>query len=386
MTKLKRRKLKKIIVLGTGLVGKPIAIDLANTTNFEVAVADLSQEKLNNVGDKRIQKIQADLRNDSELISLISPFDLVVVAVPGFMGFTCLKNCINAGKDIVDIAFYPEDVFELSDLAKQKNVRVISDMGVAPGMSNLLVGYIASKLDSVLTADIYVGGLPKIRTKPWEYKAVFSPSDIIEEYTRPARIVRNREIVTVPPLTEIEHLEFDRVGTLEAFNSDGLRSLLFTIKADNMREKTLRYPGYADKIKLLSDNGFFNAEKIKVAGELVSPLDLTSKLLFDQWKLGENEEDITVMRITVEGMKSGKKLRYNYELYDEFDKETKVHSMARTTGYTASTAIRLLAEDKYLTKGISVGEMMVSDESVVNFMLRGLKERGINYKSNIEYI
>jgi saccharopine dehydrogenase-like NADP-dependent oxidoreductase len=190
----------------------------------------------------------------------------------------------------------------------------------------------------------------------------------------------------VPPLTEIEHLEFDRVGTLEAFNSDGLRSLLFTIKADNMREKTLRYPGYADKIKLLSDNGFFNAEKIKVAGELVSPLDLTSKLLFDQWKLGENEEDITVMRITVEGMKSGKKLRYNYELYDEFDKETKVHSMARTTGYTASTAIRLLAEDKYLTKGISVGEMMVSDESVVNFMLRGLKERGINYKSNIEYI
>ena len=103
-------------------------------------------------------------------------------------------------------------------------------------------------------------------------------------------------------------------------------------------------------------------------------------------KFVENEEDITVMRITVEGMKSGKKLRYNYELYDEFDKETKVHSMARTTGYTASTAIRLLAEDKYLTKGISVGEMMVSDESVVNFMLRGLKERGINYKSNIEYI
>ncbi|MAE07432.1 MAG: saccharopine dehydrogenase [Bacteroidetes bacterium] len=378
--------MNKIIVLGAGLVGKPIALDLANTPNFEVAVADLSQERLDNLVDKRIHKIQADLQNKAELNSIISPMDFVVVAVPGFMGFTCLKNCIEAGKDIVDIAFYPEDVFELSDLAKQKNVRVISDMGVAPGMSNLLVGYIASKLDSVLTADIYVGGLPKIRTKPWEYKAVFSPSDIIEEYTRPARIVRNGEIVTVPPLTEIEHLEFDRVGTLEAFNSDGLRSLLFTIKADNMREKTLRYPGYADKIKLLSDNGFFNAEKIKVAGELVSPLDLTSKLLFDQWKLGENEEDITVMRITVEGMKSGKKLRYNYELYDEFDKETKVHSMARTTGYTASTAIRLLAEDKYLTKGISVGEMMVSDESVVNFMLRGLKERGINYKSNIEYI
>lgn len=378
--------MKKIIVLGAGLVGKPIALDLAATSDFEIAVADISQERLNDIVDKRIQKIQADLQNKDELISIISPMDFVVVAVPGFMGFTCLKNCINAGKDIVDIAFYPEDVFELSELAKQKNVRVISDMGVAPGMSNLLVGYAASKLDSVLTVDIYVGGLPKIRTLPWEYKAVFSPSDIIEEYTRPARIVRNGKIVTIPPLTEIEHLEFDNVGTLEAFNSDGLRSLLFTIKAENMREKTLRYPGYAEKIKLLSDNGFFNANKIDVAGELVSPLDVTSKLLFDQWKLEENDEDITVMRIMVEGLKSGKKICYSFELYDEFDKKTKVHSMARTTGYTATTALRLLAENKYLTKGISVGEMMGNDESVVNFMLDGLKERGINYKSEIKYL
>lgn len=367
-------------------MGKPIALDLASTSDFEVTVADLSQAKLDDIVDDRINKIQADLQNKDELISILAPFDFIVVAVPGFMGFTCLKNCINAGKDIVDIAFYPEDVFELSKLAKQKDVRVISDMGVAPGMSNLLVGYAASKLDKVLNADIYVGGLPKIRTKPWEYKAVFSPSDVIEEYTRPARIVRNGEIVTVPPLTEIEHLEFDSVGTLEAFNSDGLRSLLFTVKAENMSEKTLRYPGYADKIKLLSDNGFFSPEKIEVGGELVSPLDLTSKLLFDKWKLEENEVDITVMRIVVEGLKSGKKVRYSYELYDEFSKETGVHSMARTTGYTASTAVRLLAEDKYLQKGISVGEMMGNDEAVVNFMLDGLKERGINYENKVEYL
>ncbi len=378
--------MKKIIVLGAGLVGKPIAQDLADTSDFEISVADLNQEKLNAIDDNRIKKIQADLQNRDELMSIIAPFDFVVVAVPGFMGFTCLKNCINAGKDIVDIAFYPEDVFELSELAKQKNVRVISDMGVAPGMSNLLVGYANSKLDSVLEVDIYVGGLPKIRTLPWEYKAVFSPSDIIEEYTRPARLVRNGEIVTVPPLTEIEHLDFDTVGTLEAFNSDGLRSLLFTIKAKNMREKTLRYPGYAEKIKLLSDNGFFSPDKIEVDGEYVSPLDVTSKLLFEQWKLNKNEEDITVMRIIVEGLKSGKKIRYSYELYDEFDKESRVHSMARTTGYTASTAVRLLAEDRYLEKGIIVGEMMGTDEAVVNFMLDGLNKRGIIYKNKLEYL
>jgi len=376
----------KIIVLGAGLVGKPIALDLANDQNFEVAVADVDNYRLENIVDKRIQTIQVDLQNRDKLAEIIEPYDFIVNAVPGFMGFQCLKNCIEVGKDIVDIAFYPEDVNELSELALQKNVRVICDMGVAPGMSNLLTGYAASKLDSVLTVNIYVGGLPKIRTQPWEYKAVFSPADVIEEYTRPARIVRNGKIVTVPPLTELEHLEFDNVGTLEAFNSDGLRSLLFTITADNMSEKTLRYPGYAEKIKFLSDNGFFNPEKVDVDGNLVSPLELTSKLLFDQWKLEKNEVDITVMRIIVEGVKDGKSIRYSYNLYDELNTYTGIHSMARTTGYTASTAVRLLAENKYVVPGITVGEMMGKDEAIVNFMLEGLEQRGVNYKSKKEYL
>jgi len=376
----------KIIVLGAGLVGKPIALDLANELNFEVAVADVNNKQLAGMGDEGVQTIQVDLQNKTELDKLIEPYDFVVNAVPGFMGFECLKNCIEAGKDIVDIAFYPEDVNELSELALQKNVRVICDMGVAPGMSNLLTGYAASKLDSVSTVNIYVGGLPKIRTQPWEYKAVFSPADVIEEYTRPARLVRNGKIVTVPPLTELEHLEFENVGTLEAFNSDGLRSLLYTIKAENMSEKTLRYPGYAEKIKLLSDNGFFNPEKIEVEGKLVSPLELTSRLLFEQWKLNKNEVDITVMRIEVEGVKAGKSIRYSYNLHDEFNEQTGIHSMARTTGYTASTAVRLLSENKYMEKGITVGEMMGNDESVVNYMLAGLSERGINYKTKKEYL
>ena len=378
--------MKKIIVLGAGLVGKPIALDLANDQNFEVAIADLDNNKLHDIGDERIQTVQADLQDKDKLIEVIEPYDFIVNAVPGFMGFECLRNCIEAGKDIVDIAFYPEDVFELSELALQKDVRVICDMGVAPGMSNLLTGYAASKFDNVSTVNIYVGGLPKIRTQPWEYKAVFSPADVIEEYTRPARIVRNSKIVTVPPLTELEHLQFDNIGTLEAFNSDGLRSLLYTIKADSMSEKTLRYPGYAKKIKLLSDNGFFNLEKIDVDGKLVSPLELTSKLLFDQWKLKKNEVDITVMRIVVEGLKDGKNICYSFNLYDELNTQTGIHSMARTTGYTASTAMRLLAEDKYVVPGITVGEMMGKDESIVNFMLEGLEQRGVKYKSKKEYL
>lgn len=374
----------KIIILGAGLVGKPIALDLANDSDFKVTVADIDRVKLRAIKQKGLEKIQADLSSSRELRSMVNDYDLVVNAVPGFMGYKCLRNCIEAGKDVVDIAFYPEDVFGLTDLAKVNDVRVISDMGVAPGMSNLLVGAAVEKLEHVSNIDIYVGGLPKIRTQPWEYKAVFSPTDVIEEYIRPARLVENGKIVTKPALTEIELLEFDKPGTLEAFNSDGLRSLMFTIKADNMREKTLRYPGYAEKIKLLESNGFFSNNKVDIEGQKISPLALTSKLLFGQWKLQENEADLTIMRIIVEGTAAGKSMRYTYELYDEFHARSGIHSMARTTGYAATMAVRLLAEGLHKETGITVPEYLGKDKKIVRFMLRGLKKRGVVYRTKVE--
>ena len=374
---------KKVIVLGAGLIGKPLAIDLVNDVNFDVAIADISWKSLENIDHNKLVKRHVDLSEHSELRKVIADFDLVVNAVPGFMGFQTLKSVIEAGKDCVDIAFYPEDVLALKDLAAEKGVRVISDIGVAPGMSNLLSGYAASQLDEVDQIDIFVGGLPKVRTLPWEYKAVFSPSDVIEEYTRPARLVENGKIVVKDPLTEIENLEFDKLGTLEAFNSDGLRSLMFTLKAGNMREKTLRYPGYANKIKLLSENGFFSKEKIDINGNLVSPLEMTCKILFDQWKLNEGDEDITVMKIMVEGSKANKKLRYTFDLYDEYDQKTQTHSMARTTAYTASMAVRLMTSAFYHEKGLQLPEQLGSQEEIVNFMLNGLAKRNVIYTKEI---
>ena len=375
--------MKKILVLGGGLVGGPIALDLAKDNDLKVSVADISKNALDRLNDGRIKKIQADLGDENELSALLADFDLIVNAVPGFMGYETLKRCIQAGKDVVDIAFYPEDVFGLSELAQQKKVRVIADMGVAPGMSNLLTGYAAAKMDNVDNVEIYVGGLPKIRQLPWEYKAVFSPVDVLEEYTRPARLVENGKIVTRPPLTEVEHLEFDRIGTLEAFNSDGLRSLLFTIKAKNMKEKTLRYPGYAEKIRLLADNGFFSNEPMDIHGQKVIPLEVTAGLLFKQWKLQKDEADITVMRIIVEGEKDRKEIRYQYDLHDEYDPVSGIHSMARTTGYSAAMAVRLMAEGHFRETGITVPEMLGKNENHVLFILEGLKDRNIVYREKI---
>ncbi|MBU1012322.1 MAG: saccharopine dehydrogenase NADP-binding domain-containing protein [Bacteroidetes bacterium] len=373
-----------IIVLGAGLVGAPMAIDLAKDPQFKITVADISETNLFKLAlVENIKTIQTDLSDKDRLKKLLSSFDMVLSAVPGFMGYETLKTVIEAGKNVIDIAFFPEDLFTLDELAIEKGVIAISDIGVAPGMSNVLIGHVDHLLDSTLKAITYVGGLPVIREWPYEYKAGFSPIDVIEEYTRPARYIENGKEVIKPALSDPELINFKGVGTLEAFNSDGLRSLANTIDAPYMIEKTLRYPGHIEKMAMLRDTGFFNKEEIEVNGVLISPLDLTTKLLFPKWELKDGEEDLTIMQVIIEGIKDSKKLRYTYDLLDYYDPETKTHSMARTTGYTATMAVRMIASGHYTKKGVSAPEFIGQHKECVNFLLEGLAERGVIYKETI---
>ncbi len=373
----------KVIVLGGGLVGGPLAIDLAKDPEFEVCVVHFDKNAKDVFKNKNIKVIIKDLADPNTVKDVIKDFDIVVNAVPGFMGYQTLQAIIESSKNVIDIAFFPEDPFQLDDLAKKNNVISISDIGVAPGMSNILVGYVDLMLDNTEKVVVYVGGLPKVREWPYEYKAGFSPIDVIEEYTRPARNIEHGKEVVKAALSEPELINFKKVGTLEAFNSDGLRSLAKTIDAPFMTEKTMRYPGHIEKMAMLRDTGFFSKEKIDVNGVLISPLDLTSKLLFPKWTFEEGEEDITIMRIIVEGEYDGKSARYTYDLYDEYDKKTKTHSMARTTGYTATMAVRMIANGLYTRTGISVPEYVGRQPECVSFILKGLEERGVVFKETI---
>jgi saccharopine dehydrogenase-like NADP-dependent oxidoreductase len=374
----------KVIILGSGLVGGPMAIDLANDTDKQVTIVDRDEQALIRVAEKaKVNQVVADLSDTEKVKSLIRDHDIVVNAVPGFMGFNTLKAIIESGKNVIDIAFFPEPVLQLDELAKEKNVVVISDIGVAPGMSNLLVGYADYQLDKTDKVVIYVGGLPKVREWPYEYKAVFSPADVLEEYTRPARYVSGGKEIIKPALSEPELIGFEGIGTLEAFNSDGLRSLAKTINAPDMIEKTLRYPGHISIMKIFRDSGFFSKEKMVLNNCEISPLDFTSRLLFPQWKLNEGDEDITVMKIVVEGLKDNKRTIYSYYLLDEYDKVTGVHSMARTTGYTATMALRMVTNGLYSEKGVTVPEFIGRYPDCVKFILEGLEERNIIYRENI---
>ena len=372
--------MSKIIVLGAGMVGSAMAIDLAK--QHEVSLTDLSQAVLDKAkkkcSDLAIQVL--DVCDKAKLQQNIRQHDLVVNAVPGFLGFETLRSIIEAGMNVVDIAFFSENSLELDALAKKHNVTAIVDCGVAPGMDNVILGYYNESM-KLSDFECLVGGLPKVKKWPFCYKAPFSPIDVIEEYTRPARYVEHSELVVREPLTDCEYVEFDKVGTLEAFNSDGLRSILFTMPhIPNMKEKTLRYPGHVEYVKVLKESGFFDTDKIEVSGSLVSPLEFTSKMLFNEWKLGETEEELTVFRVTLTGENArGQKEEVVYVMHDEYDLETGTSSMARTTGYTATAAANLFLEGLFSEKGVFPPELVGRHKACFDYFLNYLEERDIHY-------
>ena len=376
----KTGKHMKIAVLGAGMVGRAMALDLAGS--HEVSVYDQSEQNLTLLKNRngQIITIQADLKDQSQFKDWFKDEDLVLVAVPGFMGFSTLKAVIETGKNIVDISFFPENALELDELAKKHNVTVITDCGVAPGMSNYIIGRYNEEM-TIDAFEIYVGGLPKNRKKPFEYKAPFSPIDVLEEYTRPARIMENGHIVVKPALTELEWMHFDELGTLESFNTDGLRSLLFTMPhIKNQKEKTLRYPGHVNLIIALKESGFLSETAVEVDGQKIVPLHFSSRILFNEWKLGEEEEELTIMRVILHGRKQGEAERVEYNMLDRYDPVSKMSSMSRSTGYTATATVNMMGAGLFDEKGVFPPELVGKHKACFDYVIAYLESRGVMWK------
>ena len=375
----------KITILGVGRVGNAIVRDLARDDRYSIKAVDRAQKALDRLKQNGCAStIHADLGDRGVIEKMVGDSDLVISAVPGDMGFETLKQIITMGKDVVDISFFPEDALSLDEQARSKGVTAVVDCGVAPGLCNILAGHVHNQLDRLESYICYVGGLPVIREWPYEYKAVFSPSDVIEEYTRPARSVLNGHEVVMPALSEVELIDFPEVGTLEAFNTDGIRTMKDTLKIPNMIEKTMRYPGHANLMRIFKESGFFSTEAIEVDGYPVKPLSLTSKLLFDQWQLKEGEEDFTVMKVVVDGFKGMDKQRYTYDLLDRYDHRSRITSMARTTGYTCSIVARQILGGKFQKIGICPPELIGQQDHCFDDLLEEYKDRNIIVKEKIE--
>lgn len=370
------QKKEKVLVLGCGLVGKTIAKDLAK--RFLVVVADIDEQRLAEVYSvPNIETTRVDLSVNENLKLLSKDYQFIISAVPGFMGFTILRALVELGKKVVDISFFLEDPFVLQHIAKNSGATAIVDSGIAPGFSNMIVGNYYNQME-IEKVTIYVGGLPFARHLPFEYKAPFSPIDVLEEYIRPARFKHAGKIIERPALSEVELIDFEEIGTLEAFLTDGVRTLLRTLDIPNIQEKTLRYPGFSEKICFLRECGFLSTNPIQTKNGFISPLEVTSALLFPKWKLSPNDLEFTVLKVIIEGLHNSSPKRIEYLVFDRTDVENADSSMARTTGFTANALMNLLLNGNIEENGILTPEEIAFDSTKFHFVIQYLTQRNIS--------
>lgn len=372
---------KKMVVLGAGMVGGAMARDLAADRKWEVTLVDRSPEVLSRFEEvDGLSTRAADLGDPGTLDALLAAHDLAIGAVPGHMGMALLERVAALGTDLVDISFAPEDPWHLDGVARENDAMIVVDAGIAPGLSNMLIGRAEADLDEVDRAACYVGGVPVEKSPPWDYAAPFSPIDVVEEYVRPARMRDDGAEVTRPALSRPERIDFPGVGELEAFETDGLRTLLRTSRARTLVEKTMRYPGHRDRIAALRDAGFFGTDPVELPdGSSVRPLDLAVALLLPAWRLEPGRRDLLAMRVEVEGSRDGRSARRAWEVLDHYDTETATTAMSRTTGYTATAVARRVAEG-WRRPGIVPPEEIGADAVALERILADLEARGIRVR------
>lgn len=372
------RKHSKIVVLGAGLIGKTIAFDLSD--DFDVLSVDSNPQALSDLNQRYgINTTQGDINDHAFLLNQVQDARLVISALPGQIGYSVLKVLAGTGIDIVDISSFSENPFTLDKVAKESGSTVVVDCGLAPGLGNILIGY-HNRVMKVTHYECLVGGLPLERNWPYEYKALFSPADVLEEYIRPARYVDNGRTITVEALSDSELIHCEQVGTLEAFYTDGLKTLFQTMpNVPFMKVKSMRFPGHAELMRILKHTGFFNKDPLSVNGYQIAPIDVTKELLFPAWQLKKNEADFTIMRIMVTGIDKGREVTYTYKLFDRYDAELGFSSMARTTGYTCTATARLILEGKFTRKGISPPEYVGDEPGCGEFIRKYLKQRAVNF-------
>lgn len=349
--------MKKALVLGAGRVGALIATDLSQDMEVVVSDIDIRATRLS-----ELQTVTVDIcdlsntENVKRLIETHNP-DVVVGAMPSVLGYQTLETVIKCHKNYVDISFMPEDPkLILFSLAAFVNVTAIVDCGVMPGLGNMIAGHAYKTMKSLTHLDIFVGGVPRFPEPPYFYKAPFAPTDVMEEYTRPARLIENGKIVTYPALSNVEDLWIgDR--KLETFNTDGLRTLL-TLPVPNMREKTIRWPGHAAMMQEMITEPYFKPST-----------------LYEAWKYNEGEQDITFMNVTATGDDGS----ITWKLIDVPTDGNS--SMARTTAFPCAVVARMLANGRIKEYGVHGPEVLGRDvfgKGMFSEIMEALKGKGLD--------
>lgn len=368
------------------MIGTTIAADLAASDDIEVTVVDARAETLVRIAAScDVATVEADLSDPAEVTRVAGGFDVAIGALPSAFNAMPLRAMIEAGTSCVDISFMIDDPLELDAAAREAGVVAVVDCGISPGISNVLLGYGMSELDEAERMTIYVAGLPIERRWPFQYQAPFAPFDVIEEYTRDARIVVDGKVITRPALSEPELVDIPGIGTLEAFNTDGLRTLIRTLDIPHMIEKTMRYPGHIELMRVFRETGLFSDDPIEVGGTSVVPREVTSALLFPRWQYADGDADVTILQVVLDGVRDGSPVRYRWQMIDHYDAATNTRSMSRTTGYPAAIVAAAIARGEVpVGPGVHPPEHLGREAGFAESFVSALDARGVHVETYIE--
>ena len=334
----------KFLVLGGGMQGSAAAYDLLAQDDVAlVTLADVRDDAGASFlpDDERLRRTALDFSDEKAVRAAMQDHDVVLSAAPYYFNEELARLAIETGCDYSDLGGNTEILFEQLELdqrAKDAGVTLVPDVGLAPGMVNVLAAEGIRRLDAVESAKMYVGGLPQHPVPPLNYQVVYSLEGVLDYYTTPSWIVRDGNPVQVDALTEIEELDFGELGTLEAFHTGGGASILpwrYEGKVNRLEYKTLRYPGHATLMKNIRELGLLSEDPIPVEGEEVVPRDVTIAIL-RKLLTRRHEPDLVALRVVVRGTKDGRPMTHRWDLLDLEDRDRGITAMERTTGYTLS--------------------------------------------------
>jgi len=374
--------MNKLVIQGAGLVGRAIAFDLYN--EYQITVIDIDSKCLASLSANlpNIETIEADLSTEEQIILLIKDADLVIGALPPSIGVNALRAVIDAGKNSVNITTLLGDTRELDLLAKKKGVTAIIDAGIAPGLSNLILGHHVEQMD-VIDYECFFGALPVASEWPLYHQDFYPLSEVLHEYLRPAEVVVQGEMSTRMPLDSFEQLNFPGLGVMEAIHYNGLGTLLDTMKGkiQNMSQKMLRFPPHLNYIRSLYHSGFLGNEIISLErGGEARVFDITAKVLEPLMRFKKNDNDYIALRIVIRHSDK----TYVYHLLDQYDDRTQLSAMSRTTGYTCTAMARLLLKGDFYQTGVISPEILGAQPKCFTQIIRDLTSRGLVF--NVEQI
>lgn len=377
----------KLLQVGCGMVGQVIAAELSK--DFEVTAFDGKEENLEHLRSSapQVRCLQGSVEDAALLEAEIAGADLVSIALPARLAVGVAKMAIRGGRSVCDISSIPNDILvdEIAPMAEEFGTTYLPKVGIAPGMTNFLVGRGASQLDRTDDVKIYVGGVPDRRIPPLDYKTVFCLEELLQEYVDSATIIHDGQEEVVDALSDLHSIEFEGVGQMEAFITDGLATLSKTIPAWNMAEYTVRWPGHAEKISTLISLGFFDSEKKHFGQNEFAPMEYLAHLLEPQWKMNpeEGDRDMTVLKITVKGAQKGCMTEFSWELVDRYDEEHGITSMGKCTGFACATFARAYRKGLVKGKGLIGPETVAGSNELYHFVMGEMASRGVVFHENV---